>query len=525
MICTVFISPASEPGVRRARRATHSVMKAMLLKRARGGRALLALILAVLAGAGFQSAPAQTEPVWAAQEQIPFYTDEWPPLLIADRNRTVHAFNVESPDGVTKVVWYRQWSRAQGWSRPSDILIIDRAATRRPLLGAVADAQGWFHLIFYLAETDGGRIMLTSAAMREAAAAPAWLQPRAIVEDAGAVPAAALMADDGGRLTLVYGGQAGGPGLYSIFSRDGGLTWSPPVAVFLVFGPNRSPYAIRLAQGKDGRVHAVWSVVNERGVGDYVFYARSEPDLSAWSAPVQLAAREGDDYSANWPAIVIWRDELIVVYQDSFPATLWMTRSKDNGATWSAPARPFPHVGEAETPALLIDGGGGLHLLHGARVGNPALNGMWHSVWLGDRWGDFRPVIAAQGSQIIYRGRAQPFAPSAPQAVVSQGNVLLAAWRHDVAESTPATWSYATLAVPELPVQPVPTPPPTSTPVARDAGGIPPAPTRTPAPDLPSEPGDQMLSSPALPLLAAFAPALAVAGLAVAIRLARQRRR
>ncbi len=469
--------------------------------------------------------PAQSEPVWTPQEQIPFYTDEWPPLMIADRNRAVHAFNVASPEGADKVIYYRQWSLSQGWSRPSDILLIDRAATRRPLLGAVADDAGWFHLIFYVNETSGGHIMHTAAPIVDAAKAPAWSAPRAIVQDADAVAAAALIVDGAGRLVLVYGGQGNGPGLYATWSTDRGLTWSRPVAVFLVFGPNRSPYAIRLAPGKEGRIHAVWSVVNERGVGDYVYYAHSEPDLSAWSAPVQLAAREGDDYSANWPAIVAYRDDLIVVYQDSFPATLWTTRSRDGGATWSAPVRPFPHVGEAETPALLVDGAGALHLLHGARVGNPAVNGMWHSVWLGDRWGDFKPVISMQGSEMMYRGRMQPFGPSAPQAVVSQGNVLLAAWRHDVRNPIPATYSYALLAAPELPVQTVPAPAPTSTPVVLDAGVTAVAPTRTPVPDLPTEPGDEMLSSPAVPLLAGLAPVLAVLVIVVIARLARNSRR
>ncbi len=496
-------------------------MEAQVLKVIRTGWAVAAFVIVLLVGAVPQTAPAQSEPVWTPQEQIPFYTDEWPPLMIADHNKTVHAFNVESPEGAAKLIYYRQWSLSQGWSRPSDILIIDRAATRRPLLGAVADDAGWFHLIFYLNETEGGHIMLTSAPIVEAAKAPAWSTPRAIVEDADAVAAAALIVDDTGRLVLVYGGRGNGPGLYSTYSTDGGLTWSRPVAVFLVFGPNRSPYAIRLALGKEGRIHAAWSVVNERGVGDYVYYAQSEPDLSAWSTPVQLAAREGDDYSANWPAIVAYRDDLIIVYQDSFPATLWMTRSRDGGATWSAPVRPFPHVGEAETPALLVDGAGVLHLLHGARVGNPAVNGMWHSVWLGDRWGDFKPVISMQGSQIVYRGRVEPFAPSAPQAVVSQGNVLLAAWRHDARESTPATYSYSVLAAPELPVQTVPAPAPTSTPAALDAGVTTITPTRTPIPDFSSETTDDVLSSPALPLIAGLAPVLAMIAIVVVVRLAR----
>ena len=484
-----------------------------------------ALALALLLSTALQPVSAQSEPVWTPQEQIPFYTDEWPPLMIADRDRTVHAFNVESSEGTNKVIYYRQWSLSQGWSRPSDILIIDRAATRRPLLGAVADGTGRFHLVYYLDEAAGGLIMHTAAPMVQANRAPAWSPARPIVQDADAVASAALLSDGLGRLVLVYSGQALGAGVYSTYSTDGGLTWSSPVAVFLAFGPNRSPYAIRLATGEAGRIHAVWSVVNERGVGDYVFYARSEPDLSAWNKPVQLAAREGDDYSANWPAIAAFRDDLIVVYQDSFPATLWTTRSRDGGLTWSAPVRPFPHVGEAETPALLVDGAGVLHMLHGARIGNPAVYGMWHSVWLGDRWGDFKPVISWQGNEITYRGRVVPFGPSAPQAVISQGNVLLAAWRHDVRESTPATYSYAVLAAPELPVQTPPAPAPTPTPATLDAVATAAAPTRTPIPDLTSETSDDVLSSPALPLVAGLAPVLAVVAIVFVARLARKPRR
>ena len=239
------------------------------------------------------------------------------------------------------------------------------------------------------------------------------------------------MASDGeDKLFVVYTGTQDGLGAYAVSSLDGGLTWSEPNLLNLSdVGQAPSHYSLFLDD--IGRLHVVWSEADlATGNGEVLNYSWLDDSQQQWSTPVILAQREGDDYEADWPSLVENEGKLLLVYQDSFPATKWMRVSSDHGATWSTPVRIFPnYIGEYGAVRFVKDGSGNLHMILGNRIGSPAKHGIWHSVWLGDRWAEPTPVVT--GLQVIDDVGGEGFDPSAPRAVISQGNVLMATWRND----------------------------------------------------------------------------------------------
>jgi hypothetical protein len=206
-----------------------------------------------------------------------------------------------------------------------------------------------------------------------------------------------------------------------------------------------------------------------------------------WTAPQILAVEEG--YEVDWPSLIEMDGKLFLIYQNAEPATRWMMRSFDYGENWTAPVQLFPHVGEYGHVALLIDNNQTLQMIIGNRDGNPAIHGMWHSTWQGKKWSDLEPIIS--GLTVNTGFKNDRFDPSAPQAVVSQGNVLLVTWKNDPMvfdrnheiKGNGVWFSYKTLNAPSLAISPIPTVEPTPTPLATLTPALILTPTSVPLPD------------------------------------------
>jgi len=476
----------------------------------RKGTIILTLLL-ILVAATRTFVSAQVVNQWAPPRPIPDYEGSRPPIMIADQNKTVHIFYSYPLEGLIDAIYYRQWSLDQGWTQPVDILMVARTVPNH-LQSVFLDQSGVFHLIFFGDDPDSGNIYYSQALATEAGRAQSWMKPVVIGPNAGPVVSAEITGDGKGNLIVLYSGQGQGIGLYEVRSADSGNTWTDPIAVTLLDQKDNWPYSIRFGWSPQGELQTVWSVVNGDGVGTGVYYARLSSDLLHWTSPYLLAQRDPGDYSTSWPAIFVDGEELIVVYQDGFPAAKFMRVSKDGGQTWTDAIRPFPHIGEYENPVIVKDSSGVIHMILGNRIGNPATHGMWHSVWLGDGWSDLDPVKTGPRTNI--------FDPSAPQAVISQGNVLLVAWRDDVAEAVPAEYTYEVLNTPELPVVPLPAPTamPTSAPLVTQITE-----TSTPTPALPGLMNTQNsginasnIENPSRPVMIALIPViLFVAGFIV----------
>ncbi len=412
----------------------------------RAGMSVLTFgLLWLLGAAGAPAVATDRDGAWSKPLRIPIYDDEsTPPSLVADRNRRVHAVNGEplSPHTRAMAIRYRNWSVEDGWSEPID-------AVKSPV-GILArepevylDASDTLHVVFFGGNEQKGGVFHSRVAARDAGDREAWTWPSQL--EAGARWAVPGGTPDGAVLVLYTGRRPDGHGLFEVHSLDGGGTWSTARAIA---SPQKTaglmPHGTRFIADRAGQLHAVWSLVDDRGIDQRIEYARLDSERRAWSEPAVLARREGKDYKAAWPSIVEYSGELILVFMDGMPATRWMRRSRDGGRTWSDPERPFPHIGEYVFAELLIDGSDRLHIVLGNRMGE-CCHGMWHGRWDGDGWSELRPIVMGP--------KSPQFDPSMPSAVVSQGNVILVTWWTDTggAPRNGAWFSYLLLDAQELP--------------------------------------------------------------------------
>jgi hypothetical protein len=441
------------------------------------------------------------------------------PYLVADRNRQVHAFDMESGGGFSFEVMHRTWSLAQGWSSPVDVILPAYMGVAPTIQGVALDEAGVLHLIYHGGDPNGGSIYYTWAYAAEADSARAWATPVPVGEGAGTVGSAALAGDGKGVLVIAYGGNRVGAGLYEVHSTDGGATWSGPILVSRSSAEDTGPGSIWLETDEQGRVHAVWDVIDNRGRGLEIRYARLEADLSTWGEETVLARADDDQELLGAPSIISSGEGLEVVYQDSFPATRWVRSSPDGGQTWTPPVRPFPHVGGYGPAALVRDSADAIHMVLGNRIPIPETHGMWYSRRVGRQWLPLEPIISGRSTST--------FDPCCPQAVISQGNVLLATWPHNVRTEflTGAWYSFTILDAPELPVVAPASPPvATSTPTAvpSETAPAPASPTATAPTFSGSAAAPRPGGNPSTPILLGMVPVVGFVALLILGRLSRR---
>lgn len=481
---------------------------------------VMLMVVTVLAVTGL---PLSAQTPWARPRLIPYYDDVYAPHLVADKNRTVHAFNAEkTSDGSERLIMYRQWTLEQGWTAPIDILYRAGSGTL-DVIGVLLDEDSTVHLVFYDGNPPGrGDVYYTAAPLVDAGRTTAWSTPILIGSNAGPIVSGSLTGDEFGRLVVVYLGVEEGLGLYETHTIDSGKTWSGSTPVIFAYGKDVLLDRMNTIMDEQGRVHAVWSELNDAGLGQAVYYAQLDLDQNQWSTPIVLARREGNDYAADWPALVEHDSQLMIIYYDGsipngVPPTRWMRQSFDGGQTWTEPVRPFPHVGGNGFAELLTDSNGTLHMIFANRVGDPAIGGMWHAIWMQDVWSAPEPIAVApqdtESTRSTDGSDPSPGSASRPSAVISQGNVLLATWWHDMREPPPAAYSFRVLDAPELQQIPLaevsqpPTPAPTQTRIV-----VTPEPTSTPDPfvalDSSEDVGSGRTASPSTTIVAGLSSVL-----------------
>lgn len=444
---------------------------------------------------------------WAPQQTIPDYDPETePPCLIADRNRTVHAFSYqylgEDRGQPERAIMYNRWTLEGGWTPPIDILLSSIKGDAR-LLGATLDQTGMMHVFFFGGDDTGANVYYSQALGVSADRATAWSEPLLLGERAITPQNGGLAGDDKGNLVAVYSGDLQGHGFYSIHSGDGGETWSEPELMFATYDQQVWPFYLRMHLGESGWLHAVWTANDIQNHGQALYYARFSFVDMQWSDPMTLAENQGG-LGTQAPTVIEYHDSLIVMYYGGDTNKQHMIRSFDGGRTWTAPVAPFPHVGLNGPGFFVVDANDDLHLFWGQRItGSPDMHGMWHSVWQDGGWGGYEAVVS--GPKVLDRVGFSAFDPVTASAASRQGNVLLVTWRSDPGSRGNGVWySYQILDAPELSLTPLPTPATMAepTPLATAAA---PAPTLTP-PHLPSliDPGEMMTgssNSPAVPLV------------------------
>jgi hypothetical protein len=487
----------------------------------------LVFILLTTGGIDHLTVAAQGPYQWSPDQRVFGYLDDtYTPYIIADQNRTVHAFAsqwVGEEDRQLAIV-YSQWTLEGGWTAPVDIMLSPTGEAQ--VQGAFLDQAGTMHLIFWGGDAfRGSGIYYSSALVVNAGQAPAWSAPRLVGERAG-IGSAALTGDNHGNLVVIYSGNMEGNGVYAVGSSDAGDSWSEPTTIFLTYDPELLPYSLDLYMGPSGRAHAVWNVVTSLGVDVSVHYARLDIETGQWSEPIVLEERTIDDedfFGPSFPSISGNGDNVVVMYNSGNPAEggyvprgrpVQRSRlSSDGGLTWQNPVTPFPrHVGRSGEHALAADSEGVVHTVFIQRIEIDVngdygiIGGIWHSELRDGRWSEPDRF-------------ATTYSPHDVRAVVDQGNVLLVVWREDPGAGQHGTWySYATLDTPELPEMPVPSP--SATPVPTTPTATPPEPAATPSHLPPSisqeDVPEAALGNPAIPLVVGIVPVvLLIAGIIV----------
>ena len=417
----------------------------------------------------------QTTPRWQPLQRVPGYLDDtFPPVMIADQNKTVHAFVHQwvGDDFLQMAIVYQQWTDAGGWTNPVDILLPPIGEAQ--VYDAYLDQTGMMHLIFRAGNAEESNIYYANTNIVDAGRATAWSKPELVAEGAVFPGSGAIIGDGKGNLAIIYNGNIGGNGVYSVYSSDNGQSWSEAEPIYLTFATDLIPFSLRMTQGEDGVVHAVWNVVNDRGVDISLYYAKAILDNNQWNTPVLLDTRieKPDYFGPSFPDIAFNGQDVVIMYNSGNPddngqvdegrPVQRVLYSDDGGETWSDPGSPFPrHLGRSGSHALDVDSAGVVHAVFIQRI-EPAdveryapIGGLWHSKYENGRWSE--PELIELGE----------FSGHDVQAVISQGNNLLVAMREDPGVAAKGVWYTSTyLNVPELPVSlpPTPAPMPTITP-------------------------------------------------------------
>jgi hypothetical protein len=405
-------------------------------------------------------AKAQQGSMWRPDEKVPGYSDDtFTPILVADRNRTVHVFASQWVGNQERqlAILYRQWSLAGGWTKPIDVLLSPVGEAR--IQGAFIDSSGVAHVIFWGGDTINSSIYYSYAPIENADESRAWSRPVMIGEGAVEPISAALAGDYQGNLVVVYTGNIAGNGLYSVHSKDSGKNWSKVRPVFLTYNSLLSTYSADLSIGQNGFIHATWNIVTNTGLDQSLYYARYDLTEGQWAKPINLNQRgEGlDNFGPSFPSIVDNGEEVVIMYNNGNPfggrpipagrPVQMVNLSSDNGETWKKPEVPFYELlGRSGEHTLVVDSNHAIHALFIQRVESlkndkyTALTGIWHSTFRNGFWSNPEVLVTS-------------IAPHDVRAVVCQGNVLLAVWREDPGQGNDGVWySYITLDSPELPV-------------------------------------------------------------------------
>jgi len=426
------------------------------------------IIIAVVASVIFLvffnlvDANAQYSSYWSEQKKIPFYeifNNEQPPYLIADNNHKVYAFNsqfvgdvdaIDSP----KAVFYREWTLANGWTYPNDILADINGTIE--VLGVSSDESDKVHLIF---QNNSGEIYYTEAFLANASNPKNWSVPVTIAENSltvrPGIPNIAAIANDadGKKLLVIYSGAQYGNGLYVTYSVDYGKTWSSPYPVYLTGDETMVVTSPSLYTGHSGFFHAVWSTFDDKGFGRPGFYAKFDLNVGKWTEPVEL-----DAPGILSPSVIEYKGSVFISYHHSRTNGRWWRRSGDDGETWTSPVQLSPrHTGTNGGVSFVVDSNETLYAFFAQRTDEDGNHGMWQTIWGGATWS--LPEAVVKGQAIVDVDGGNNFDPTFARAIVSNGNVVLVTWGTDGSVGTNGAWySYKVLDSPELPSAPLSTP-------------------------------------------------------------------
>lgn len=280
------------------------------------------------------------------------------PSLAADVAGVVHLVWREYPpetdivQGELETIYYAS-DMGGNWGQAWDIIAMSEVVG--PTIAT--DSNGLIHLLW---SGPNSTLYYSLAGVQSATTAQGWVEPVAI---ATANQNAQIVVGPDDRVHIVYPGTFSS-GVYYIYYDADRDAWSSPVNISPTTGASVSADYTRLAVGRDGALHAIWTEFElpDGWPPTGVYYSRSTDIGETWSRPIELA---GPSYDQGVVAIdsagqvhVSWNGVVGV-------GGRYHRWSDDGGLSWSSTSAPV-EVGQGGTegpPQLVVDSGGTLHML------------------------------------------------------------------------------------------------------------------------------------------------------------------
>jgi hypothetical protein len=433
--------------------------------------------------------------------------------VAADASGVVHVFWAYGAPGAeesgeVEAIYYA-WLENGRWSEPVDVLVSPGGRVAR-FHSVVVDPSGYLHVVW----SGGNALYYSRAFAPEAGSALSWTEPAALVSGVSALEPG--LAVDGQGILYVVWTQASA-GLMFARSEDGGRSWSAPNLIFPAEQGNELARWGRIAVDVRGRLHVALtftrsasSAASEQGNPNYLYYLRSEDQGETWSAPF-LVTPEPDFGEMN-----------VATYGDDVVHLLWNGRagthgryhrwSENGGQTWSdtqAVVRPAPQDshgtgGLTGYPALTVDAAGALHMVTATGGGD------YYYRWQDGLWSE--PALLSPG----LRGdgvTGEDISLEQPSIAINRGSELHVVF-HDGFERI---WHVAGgTGLPEARAAVLPgaeSPTPEAATALTSSEGEPVSAVLAPAAT-----GPQRGLNPAMPMLAAAAPAMLLILLVALVR-------
>ncbi|OQA21686.1 MAG: BNR/Asp-box repeat protein [Chloroflexi bacterium ADurb.Bin360] len=335
------------------------------------------------------SAKSQSRELWSSPIQLHLLSSGDAtafPDAVADSFGRLHVVTVRNPRGQEAdypkgIVYYTRWDGEQ-WTRPLDIL----AAPNQNTSGVErlrVSPDGQLYLLW--SELNSGLYWSRSISL-DAASAQAWTTElaaaRATVGD--------FVFTSEQDVALVYVDNS--RDIYFRGTTDGGANWTHDILIWSPQTDRQATFTVRFESDANGVYHVVWTE-NDQDLGwepSGIWYARSVDRGQTWQdfyhVPDQGSfINVGFDSTGN--VHLLW-DHSVGSEDGRYHAI-----SHDGGVTWSEPRWIFPGLsGRTGFPRMILDSTGRFHQFTSGR-GNGLEGGIYHSIWLDDRWSD--PVLVS----------------------------------------------------------------------------------------------------------------------------------
>ncbi len=362
-------------------------------------------------------------------------------FLLSDPYGVVHLFWAEkmmfdNPGEQPDTILYSNWDGRQ-WGKPVDLFFAPMSdgtpVTSFPL--GVMDQNGRIHLIWMQQpNAPNYAVYYSSVEASRAGLAPAWKEPLILADDlTGSKFSIHIAYTPPQTLHVVYARVAMGEGISEqravsyMRSDDLGATWSKSSDIFKAPSLDTGVSDTRLLVVASEWVFLTWTLWDESGNGQTVYFMRSQDNGRTWEKPQRLATRQGDEYERDWTSLLwLGGERLAAFWEGGWRAYRYAMYSDDYGASWGEPIDTFPWlIGDNGYIEFAQDSLGTQHLFLAQRIREGHEDrgegiSLWHSVWEGGtRWSD--PVQVSRDENALKN-------ITNPKVVIVNGNQIVAAW-------------------------------------------------------------------------------------------------